>query len=118
MFTDNEKTTILFYLGWPGKTLKEGSQLFNRVVNDRLENIPDPVLKRTRTILKGLEAMDERLNCGADRLSASKIDDITMNEDEMDQLRKERFLRIREMSDLLNINIVRTSPMINVGIVV
>lgn len=118
MFSDNEKTTILFYLGWPGKTLKEGSQLFNKVVNDRLNNIPVPVLTRTRKILKGLEAMDERLDCGADRLSASKIDDITMNDDEMDQLRKERFLRIREMSDQLNINIVRSSPSNMVGIVV
>lgn len=108
-FTQKEKTDVVFYLGWSGKVLQETSQSFNSVVNDRLKNIPDDTINRSRLILKRLKQLDDRLDCAADRLSAAKVDDITLNKMELDQLRKERRIQIRELSNLLDIKILRSS---------
>lgn len=106
--TDQEKHDVLFYLGWPGKSLQQSSQIFNSVVSDRLQNLPTPVELRTRKVIKLLKNNDDRLSCAEDRLAASAVDDIKMNEREIELLRKERRSKVRELSDLLNI-VVRRS---------
>lgn len=117
-FTEGEKATVIFYLGWPAKVLVATSQVFNSVVNDRLLGVPVDSEGRVRKILKALKALDERLECAADRLSASQVDDITLNKDEIGALKGERLRYIRELSDLLDITIMRSGAGINVGVMI
>ena len=106
-----EKAKVVFYLGWSGLTIVTGSTQFNSVVNDRLNDSSDdgPIESRTRELLERLEGYDECLDEAKCRLSASKVQDITMNKDEIAQILKERKRVIRELSDHLDIPIVKSN---------
>ena len=115
--SDKEKNDIIFYLGWPGKTLDEGSQLYSTIVNDRLINNSDSSLSITRSLLKRLKLIDQKLECALDRLSAKQVDTITLNPEEIRSLKSERTRNLRELSTLLDIAIVKPSGT-NVGVIV
>lgn len=117
--TDKEKTTALYYLGWPGKSLQSTSQLFNSVVDDRLKNLPSALETRVKNLLKRLEALDEALDCAVPRTGARRIvGEVEMNPNELDDLRKERLRQIRELSDMLDLEIVRQGRKMNMGLIV
>ena len=102
-----EKQEILFFLGCPGKSIVENYQIFNSGVDDRLKGLTVDIEVVVRAQLKALKNIDKKIICAEDRLSASKVDDITLNEREIELLRKERFRKIRELSDILDIVVNR-----------
>lgn len=109
--TSQQKTDIVFYLGWSGLTLVSDSSHFSNIISDRIElaSTTTEICKIVKRILKKLENLDECLEKAKCRLAASSVDNITMNEREIEQLLKERKRCIRELSDLLDISVVKSS---------
>jgi HAMP domain-containing protein len=103
-----QKHRTIYYLGWPGLTLVSGSTHYNSVVNDRLANLNDEIEKLVKEILERLENLDKSLDEAKCRLTASKVDNIELNKDEIYHLKKERMRQIRELSDHLDIPIMKT----------
>jgi len=114
----NQKTKILFYAGWSGLTIVPESTHFNSVVNDRIEDASsiDAICKIVKDLLEKLEGLDEKLEKARCRLAAKQVDNITMNEDEIRYLLKERRRCIRELLDLIDVPSVRSSG-VTVGVV-
>ena len=112
-----QKARIVFYLGWSGLTIVAGSTQYNSVVNDRL-SIDDTEIERIiKELLEKLEKYDTALEAARCRLAAKSIDKIQMNEDEIRWLRSERKRLIRELSDHLDIPIVKSGGSMH-GVVV
>lgn len=108
--SQDQKTQILFYLGWSGLTIVPDSTHFNSVVNDRIEGASEqpPIEKIVKNLLDKLEDIDLKLEKARCRASTSKVDNITLNNDEIYLLLKERRRCIRELADILDIPIVRS----------
>lgn len=100
-----QKHKVIFYLGWSGLTIVAASTQFNSVVNDRLNAaaVDAEISRITTGLLFRLDACDVQLEEAKCRLSASKIDSITLNKDEIFRLNNERRRLIRELSDHLDI---------------
>lgn len=106
-----QKARTIYYLGWPGLTIVSGSTHFNSVVNDRL-NASDSnseIERLVKELLTKLEACDNALEDAKCRLTASQVDSLKMNPDEIRQLKKERSRMVRELSDHLDIPIMKSS---------
>lgn len=88
--SDREQRDILFYLGWPLKVLKSNSTHYQKTVVDRMKNLDDDIEAIIRDLLRKLKGIDENLEDARCRLAASKVDDITLNKDEIAMLNKER----------------------------
>lgn len=114
--SDKDKHRVIFYLGWSGLTLVAGSSQFNSVVNDRVSVVNVQIENLTKGILARLEKLDTALEAAQCRLSASEVDGIVLNEDEIYKLRSERKRLIRELSDHLDIPIEKSGG-VNVGVV-
>jgi hypothetical protein len=109
--TAKQRAKVIYYLGWSGLTIVADSTHYNSVVNDRLgANDTDAEIERlTKDLLTRLEKCDAQLEDAKCRLAAAKVDSITMNKDEIAGLKKERMRLIRELSDHLDIPIMKSS---------
>lgn len=114
--TADQKHKVIFYLGWSGLTIVTGSTQYNSVVNNRLTEITAEIEAIVLGVLARLDSLDSRLDAAACRLSASEVDGIVLNPDEVRMLRSERKRLIRELSDLLDIPIEKSGGS-NVGVV-
>lgn len=114
--SDKDKHRVIFYLGWSGLTIVTGSTQYNSVVNDRLTGLNQYIENTVKGLLTRLETLDTRLDEAACRLSASEVDGIVLNEEEIYKLRSERKRLIRELSDHLDIPIEKSGG-VNVGVV-
>jgi len=101
--TNKQKADVIFFLGWPAKTIITGSTDYNKITADRLENLNEIVEAQVEKLLDKLRANDERLESAQDRLSAKKVDDIELNGDELALLQRERSRLRKLLSDLLSI---------------
>lgn len=115
--TDSQKHKVIYYLGWSGLTLVVGSTQYNTIVNNRLTDLNSHIELIVLGILERLESLDAKLAAAACRLSASEVQDIVLNPDEIRMLRSERKRLIRELSDHLDIPIEKSGG-VNVGVVV
>jgi len=106
----NQKTRILFYLGWSGLTLVQSSTHFNSVVFDRINDNSEEesICRILRELLEKLEGIDQCLSEAKCRLAASSVDNIKTNPKEIDMLNKERRRCIRELADLIDVPILRS----------
>ena len=114
--SDKNKANALRYLGWQQNTIVSGKVHFNSVVNDRLSDLSSEGEKQVKGILTRLENIDTCLDEAKCRLAASSVDNVKMNKDEIYYLRKERTRWIRELSDSLDIPVMRSGG-VNVGLV-
>jgi len=114
--TDKDKHRVIYYLGWSGLTIVTGSTQFNSVVTDRVSVSNVQIESLVKGILTRLEKLDTLLDEALCRLSASEVDGIVLNEDEILKLRSERKRYIRELSDHLDIPIEKSGG-VNVGVV-
>lgn len=105
--SDQEKLDVIFYLGWPGKTLIEGSTDYSKIIADKMENLSAPIELRVKGLLTKIVAIDERIEGALCRMAAKKVGDIETNSDELYLLRKERMNYLRELSDLLDIPLMK-----------
>jgi len=109
--SQREKSKVIFYLGWSGLTIVEGSTHFNSVVNDRISVDNDEICRIAKIMIGKLEKCDEQLDAAKCRLAASSVDGVKMNQHEISQLKKERLRCIRELSDHLDIPITKSGGM-------
>lgn len=105
--TDQEKTDIIFQLGWPGDTIIQGSTGYNNTITDRVNDLSAPIELRVRGLLARVFKVDAALEAAICRLSAKEVGDIVLRDDELYQLRREKKRILRELSDLLDIPIMR-----------
>ena len=104
---DKEKEAIIFYLGWPAKTLVVDSTHYSKIISDRMTNLAEVTEKQIRVILGKLELVDKQLDDARCRLQAMQVSDVRMDaEKEIRVLKQERNRCIRELSSYLDIGIV------------
>lgn len=109
--TAKQKARTIYYLGWPGLTIVTSSTHFNSVVNDRL-NVTDTeaeIERLVKELLTRLENCDDKLDKAKCRAAALSIDNLKLNPDEIRILKKERMRYVRELSDHLDIPIMKSS---------
>lgn len=105
--TDSEKHEVLFRLGWSGKTLDEGSTNFSKIIADRLNNLSVPMESTIRGLLKRLNIIQKQMDDSLCRMTAEKVDGISINKDEASMLKKEFMRYLRELSNETCILIAR-----------
>lgn len=103
--TDKQKDCVIFYLGWPAKTLVSGSTDYSKIIVDRLDGLSTDSEKRIKGILEKIEGIDTQLEEARCRASTSKVDNITLNPDEIRLLKSERNRCKKELSHFLDISI-------------
>lgn len=113
--TDKQKNQVLYYLGWPLKTLITDSTHYQKTIADRFENLNTQIEDIVDDLLDKLEEIDKKLEKARCRLSASKVDDITLNKNEIQMLLKERRRCRNELHRILDIPVlVNDGQMVNV----
>jgi hypothetical protein len=103
-----EKAKIVLHLGWPAKTIISGSTDYSKIFSDRLENLTAPFEQEVRIILEKLLKNDDSLEEARLRLGAKKVDGIELRDDELYQLRKEKKRLLHQLSDLLDLEIMKS----------
>lgn len=107
--SDKQKADVVFFLGWPGKTLVVDSTNYNRTTAQRLENLSAGIESQVEGLLEKLKRNDERLEAASDRMAAKKVGDIELNGDELAMLRNERNRLRKLLSQLLDIPLMGSS---------
>jgi len=115
--TDSQKADVIFFLGYPGKTLVENSTNYNRTTAQLLENLTEHIESQVRSLLAKLKAQDERLEAANDRVVALQVGDIEINPEELDRLKSERVRLVKMLSRLLDIPAVGGNS-VNFGVIV
>lgn len=105
--TSAQQQKVIYYLGWTGKTLIPDSTHYNSYIAARVINLNPDIESLCLKLLSRLDNLDNKLDEAINRMSTEKIGDITLRGNERELLRKERWARIRELSDLLDIVIVK-----------
>jgi hypothetical protein len=114
--TAAEQNKIIQLLGYAGKSLQAGSVLYDKVMNDRLHNLPPVTVELVRSYLAQVAVIETQLFQAPVRLVATKVQDIELNHREMIQLRSERRRISREISTHVDIPYIGTNG-VNVGVV-
>jgi hypothetical protein len=103
-----EKADIILALGWPAKTIIENSTDYSKIIVDRLGTLTAPFEVQVRDLLGKISKLDSKLDEASCRLSAKIVGDITLRDDEIYQLKKERKRIVNRLSDLLDIEVLST----------
>lgn len=101
--TPKEQSKIIQILGYGGKTIQVGSVIYNKILNDRLNHLPPDDIDLVRSYLGKITAIESKMDSATCRLSATKVDGIELNHDELLQLRGERRRIGREIAEFLDI---------------
>lgn len=107
--TAQEKADIVYHLGWPGLTIVQGSTDYSKIIVDRITNISSPMEIQIRALLDRIVALETKLSAASCRLSAKKIGDIELRDDEIHQLKREKRRGLKELSKLLDIELLMPS---------
>lgn len=108
---------IIYYLGWPGKTILADSTHYNSVIYSRLINLIPEIEAQANSLVSRIKEIDEVLRCSINRASTLEVQDIKLNPEERLILRRERTKIIGELSDLLDIDIMKSGGGSMVGLV-
>lgn len=110
-FTDDEKTRILRFLGYPDWVSLAGSIQLGYpasgqplyLVRDSFNRLTETGEQSVRKDLCECEKVEKAISSSTDRLKASKVGEITMNADEMDKLVKLLQFWVKRLSDDLGV---------------
>lgn len=105
--SDTEKAEVIFQLGWPGLTIIPGSTDYSKPIVDNLTEISAPMEAQVRLLLTRIKAIDDALAATGCSLKVKQVDDIVMRDDGMYQLTREKTRLLRELSSLLDIQLLR-----------
>jgi hypothetical protein len=106
MFSSQEQNKIVQLLGYGSKVIQAGSVIYDKVMNDRLHQVPPDGETLIRSYLAQIALIENQMNVAITRLTARKVDDLEMNLDELPMLRKERKKIVREIAYHIDIPIV------------
>lgn len=110
-----QQQDIVYYLGWPGKTLLQGSTHYNSVVASRLINLIPEIENQANALVCRIKKIDEVLQASICRMSTLEVQDIKLDPAESAKLRRERRIILSELSDLLDIDVIKRGG-VNVGV--
>lgn len=108
-FTTQQKQDIVYYLGWPGKTILIDSTHYNSVIAARLINLIPEIEAQATALVDRIKGIDKVLIVSINRASTLEVGDIKINQREREELRAERKKILGELSDLLDIDIMKAS---------
>lgn len=114
-FTSAEQNKIVQLLGYGGKVLQSGSVIYDKILVDRLANVPTDEETLVRAYLTQITAIETQMNAAICRLTTIQIDDIKLNNDEISMLRKERRKIAKEIAQHVDIPFIGTNGT-NVGV--
>ncbi len=114
--TSQEQSKVVQILGYGGKSIQAGSVIYNKVMNDRLNQLPPPTEEMVRAYLEQISALEGQMRQAPARLAAKEVGDMKMNLDELQMLRGERKRVAREISYLLDIPYITVGGT-NVGVI-
>jgi hypothetical protein len=103
MLTPKEQSKVVQILGYGGKTIQVGSVIYNKIMNDRLNQLPPDTEELVRDFISQIEAIECQMKAAPARLAATKVADIETNHHELTMLRAERRRIGREMACTLDI---------------
>jgi hypothetical protein len=112
------KADIIFQLGWPAKSLIVGSTDYSKILADRLDNLTTEIENNILDWMDKILALDTAIADAVCRLSAKRVGDIETNPEELRELRREKLRLLRELSDMLDIEIMRSGSGVNASICV
>lgn len=98
-----QQNKIVQLLGYGGKTLDSGSVIYDKVLADRLLNLNTDTEELVDIYLANIAALEKQIACAPSRLTAEKVDGITLNLHELEMLRTERKRQVKELASLLDI---------------
>jgi hypothetical protein len=101
--TSQEQNKVIQVLGYGGKTIQAGSVIYNKILNDRLHQLPPDTETLIRVYINQIYAIEGQMNAAPARLAAKKVDNVEMNLDELSMLRKERKKIAREIAAHLDV---------------
>jgi len=110
-FTDQQKHDIIFYLGYPAKTIVANTTTYSKILSDRLDNNPTEVETRAIKLVNDIKRIDEKLEEAACRFSTKRVGNIETNPDERRMLRAERARYAKLLAQLLDMPIGPTYQM-------
>jgi len=94
--TDEEKARVRYHLGYPSVSTAASIQYgmpaltqTNFLVENVLGKLLESILPRVRGILVTLDGIEDKLVAAQDRLAATKLEELTLREDETDKLEGE-----------------------------
>ncbi len=114
--TSTEQNKVIQLLGYGGKTIQPGSVIYNKILNDRLNQLPTDTETLVRSFLAQITVIENQLNAAPTRLIAKKVGDIELNNKELEDLRRERKRIGREIAVHLDIPYVGNTS--NIGVCV
>ncbi len=114
--TDTQKQNVIFYLGWPGKTLIVGSTHYNNTVAVRLTNLNASIETQVASLLASILVMRTKYEASAARALVKKVGDIELNTEEHFSLSKEYKRQLKDLSNLLDIPIINGGS-INIAVI-
>jgi hypothetical protein len=116
-FTSQQMQDIIYYLGWPGKTILSGSTHYNSVIYSRLINLNADIENQALVLVERIKEIDGVLRKSIHRASTMKLQDIELNPEERLILRRERTKILGELSDLLDIDIQKSGGSGNIALI-
>jgi hypothetical protein len=102
-FTSAQMNKIVQLLGYGSKAIQAGSVIYDRVMNDRLHQLPPDGEALVISYLAQVSAIESQMNVAITRLTAEKVGDITVNKCELEDLRRERKRISREIAEHIDI---------------
>lgn len=115
--TTAQKADVVFYLGWPAKSLQTDSTHYNPTLDDRLTNLPSDAESQVTTLLGEISTLRSKFTASSGRMLVKKVGDIELNTGEHEKLREEQRRLIRDLALVLDIP-QRKVGGVNVGVVV
>ena len=110
--TDKQKDCIIFYMGWPAKTLVTDSTHYSKIISDRLNDLSAETEKRVKTMLDKLQAIDDQLDEARCRLTATQVEKVKMDARlEIEELKKERRRCSIELGQFVDIPFMKKTSM-------
>lgn len=109
MLTPKEQNKVIQLLGYGGKALQAGSVIYDKIMNDRLSQLPPVTEDLVRDYLSQIACIEVQISQAPARLAAEAVADIRMNLRELQMLRAERRKLAKEMAVHLDIPFVGTN---------
>lgn len=98
-----EKTQIIFYLGYPAKTLIEESTHYSGIIAKRLEGLDSFIEREVKNLLSDISDVREKLIASQDIMKVKRVGDIELNNGENMLLRKDLKRLYKELGTMLDI---------------
>lgn len=111
--TDKQKEDVVLFLGWPTKTLVPDSTHFSNIFYDRLNNLSVEGEIKVIDLITKIDEVRTNIHEAQCRLVAEKVDNVTLNQDEIDELwdLERRYIQI--LSEYLDLPIMRKGGSVN-----